>query len=470
METVTQSTKNNRSFSGLIHSFSVNTPVSIAPLAVFRVLFGLITLAGVIRFAALGWIDTQYLVPDFHFTYYGFGWVKPLPALWLYVVFGLMALSALFVALGLFYRIAAATFFLTFTYVELLDKAYYLNHYYFVSIMAFLMIWLPAHRYFSLDALRKPHLKTAFIARWPILLVQLQISILYVYAGFAKINDDWLIEAMPLRLWLPPHAHLPIIGPLLALPLTAYIFSWAGMLYDLTIPFWLLNKRTRPYAYFFVIIFHGMTALLFPIGMFPWVMTLLTLIFFSARFHQKIIYVIKRTVGCCTKYSEAKPSSHHISFNKSIAPLSKLALWFFVFFMIIQLLLPWRYLAYSGSLFWREEGYRFSWRVMLMEKAGYATFYVKNPETGREGEVINADFLNDFQEKQMATQPDMILQFAHFLARHYQKPGQPLPQVRAEVYATLNGKTGQLLIDPHRNLTDEKESFAQKDWLLPRPK
>ena len=441
---------------------------SAAPLAVFRVLFGFVMLAGVVRFAALGWIDTQYIDPLFHFTYYGFDWIKPLPAPWLYVVFGLMALSAFLIALGLFYRIAATTFFLTFVYVELLDKAYYLNHYYFVSLVAFLLIWLPAHRYFSLDAVRKPRLKMPFVARWPIILWQLQIGILYVYAGFAKINHDWLIEAMPLRLWLPPQAHLPLIGPLLAEPATAYIFSWTSMFYDLTIPFWLLARRTRPYAYVVVMVFHGFTALLFPIGMFPWVMTLLTLIFFSADFHQNIIDGLRQLFGRI--FGRRSAETPALSSPNSQTRLSRVALAFFGVFMLVQLLLPWRYLAYSGSLFWREEGYRFSWRVMLMEKAGYATFFVKDPATGREGEVINADFLNSFQEKQMATQPDMILQYAHFLARHYQRPNQPLPAVRAEVYVTLNGKTGQLLTDPNRNLTTEKESFAAKDWLLPRPK
>ncbi|MDV7400521.1 HTTM domain-containing protein, partial [Arthrospira platensis SPKY1] len=88
-----------------------------------------------------------------------------------------------------------------------------------------------------------------------------------------------------------------------------------------------------------------------------------------------------------------------------------------------QLLFPWRYVLYPGNLFWTEEGYRFSWRVMLMEKAGTATFYVKDTRSGREGVVDNREFLNPHQEKQMAMQPDMILQFAHFLGRHYEEKG-----------------------------------------------
>ena len=44
--------------------------------------------------------------------------------------------------------------------------------------------------------------------------------------------------------------------------------------------------------------------------------------------------------------------------------------------VFLQILLPFRYLIYEGELFWTEEGYRFSWRVMLMEKSGIATFTV----------------------------------------------------------------------------------------------
>lgn len=132
-----------------------------------------------------------------------------------------------------------------------------------------------------------------------------------------------------------------------------------------------------------------------------------------------------------------------------------------------QLLFPWRYLLYEGNMFWNEEGYRFGWRVMLMEKAGTAIFYVKDSRTGREGVVDNAEFLNSHQEKQMAMQPDMILQYAHFLAGHYAAQGVHDPQVRAEVYVTLNGHPSRLLIDPTVNLANIKDGWAQKEWVLP---
>lgn len=64
-------------------------------------------------------------------------------------------------------------------------------------------------------------------------------------------------------------------------------------------------------------------------------------------------------------------------------------------------------------------------------------------------------------------QPDMILQFAHFLGKHYAAQGLHAPQVRAEVYVTLNARPSRLLIDPQVDLMKEKDTFAAKKWILP---
>jgi hypothetical protein len=66
----------------------------------------------------------------------------------------------------------------------------------------------------------------------------------------------------------------------------------------------------------------------------------------------------------------------------------------------------------------------------------------------------------------MSMQPDMILQFAHFLGKHYAGKGVHKPQVRAEVYVTLNGRPSRLLIKPDIDLTRLQDSWAGKDWIL----
>jgi hypothetical protein len=137
------------------------------------------------------------------------------------------------------------------------------------------------------------------------------------------------------------------------------------------------------------------------------------------------------------------------------------------FHLLIQLLLPFRFVLYPGNLFWTEQGYRFSWRVMLMDKAGTAFFYVIDPKTDGTDEVSPSDYLTKQQEKMMSTQPDMILQFAHYLEKIYKKKGIKNPEIRVESYVTLNGKGSRLFIDPDMNLASLKESFKHKDWILP---
>ncbi|MGB4399560.1 MAG: HTTM domain-containing protein, partial [Daejeonella sp.] len=124
------------------------------------------------------------------------------------------------------------------------------------------------------------------------------------------------------------------------------------------------------------------------------------------------------------------------------------------------------YLLYKGELFWTEEGYRFSWRVMLIEKAGYAQFTVKD-RTGKFVVVNNSEFLTVLQEKMMSTQPDMILQYAHILKDHYQKHGFKAPEVYIDSYVALNGRRGRMMIDPTTDLAKQSESLRHKTWILP---
>ncbi|MEH0154402.1 HTTM domain-containing protein [Limibacter armeniacum] len=428
--------------------------VSIAPLITFRVIFGGMMLGSVIRFWLKGWIEELYLQPQFHFTYYGFEWVKPLGEYGMYLLFLSMAVAAFFIMVGFLYHYAAFVFFLAFTYVELIDLTTYLNHYYFVSLVSLLMIFVPANKAYSVDAMLKPKNRAKRIPFWAIGAIRLQLAIVYFYAGIAKLHPDWLLEAQPLRIWLAAHTDMPYIGFLFKYTWVAYFFSWFGAIYDLTIPFFLINRKTRPFAYLAVIAFHVMTAMLFPIGMFPYIMILSTLIFFSADFHEKIWGNVK--------FAAAKNPLENTDNIANIVMTLLLAV-FFTF----QLIFPFRYALYPGNLFWTEQGFRFSWRVMLMEKAGHITFYVENPENGNRVEIVNSDYLTPLQEKMMATQPDMILQFAHHLTAIYQEKGIEKPKVYAKCYVTLNGRPSKPFIDPTVNLAEEYDSFANKGWILP---
>lgn len=433
-----------------------NKQYPIEPLITFRVLFGLMMLISTSRFLMLDWVADHYINTQFQFKYFGFEWVSLLPPFWMYALHWLMLISSIGILLGAFYRLSAIVFFLTFTYIELIDLTYYLNHYYFVSIVAFILIFVPAGRAFSIDILRKPQQRISHTPFWVVGIFRLQLGIVYVYAGLAKINETWLFEALPLKIWLPAADKIPVLGWFFKQQITPYLFAWAGMLYDTFIVFFLSNRHTRLFAYLCVLFFHIVVGILFQIGIFPLVMIAATPIFFSADWHQKLWKWLNKFLKFDTYFAVFQAK------NKILAC-------FLLLFSAFQVLFPLRYLLYTGNIFWTEEGYRFSWRVMLMEKAGTATFYVKDSKTGREGMVMNDDFLRPHQEKQMAMQPDMILQYAHFLKKHYEKQGITNPKVRAEIYVTLNGKPSKLLFDPNLDLTKIKDNWQHKSWISSNP-
>ncbi len=438
----------------------LNKETEAAPLAAFRLLFGLLMFISMIRFWYHGWIEKLYINPEFHFKYYGFEWVL-VPGHFTYVLFIICGLAALSVAVGFKYRWAIIMFFLTFTYIELMDKTTYLNHYYFISILSFLLIFLPAGCYYSIDSKRNQEETVRFIPRWNIDALKLLLAIVYIYAGLAKLNADWMLNAMPLKIWLPSKYSLPILGNLMQQEWVHYLFSWGGAVYDLTIVFFLLYRKTRIPAFIMVVIFHLLTRILFPIGMFPYVMIVATLIFFDAGFHERLLKIIAAPLASLQTEQKSPLQLSERSLNY------KLKLGLIAIFFIVQLLLPLRFLLYPGHLFWTEEGYRFSWRVMLMEKAGSANFKIVDGKTGKRFYVRNRDFLTSFQEKQMATQPDLILEYAHYLGKTFESHGHQNVQVFVDSYVALNGRVSRPFINPEVDLMTKHESFRHKDWILP---
>jgi len=173
--------------------------VDIASLVFFRIAFGTVMLWEVFRYLRGDRIYRYWIDPSFHFTYPFFGWVHPWPGEGMILHFYLLGVLSVLIIVGLFYRLSMALFFVGFTYVFLLEQAQYLNHFYFVSLVSFLMIFVPAHRAASIDALIRPKLRSATTPVWALSLLAGQMGIVYFFGGIAKINRDWL-RGEPMRL------------------------------------------------------------------------------------------------------------------------------------------------------------------------------------------------------------------------------------------------------------------------------
>jgi hypothetical protein len=432
--------------------------------------FGAIVTMSALRFLANGWIDQLYVGPRFHFRYWGLGWLPlPSPAVTEALFVG-MALLGVLVAAGLWFRAAVALLFLVFTYLQLVDVANYLNHYYLVSLLAALLFFIPAHRAFSIDARLRPAIRTGTLPAWCTYLLRFQVAVVYVNAGLAKATGDWLLHAQPLNIWLAARTDLPVIGPYLDLPAAAYLAAWAGFLFDTTIAFFLLWRRSRPLAYVAVLAFHLMTHLLFPmIGMFPVIMVVAALVFFDPSWPR----TVARRLGGRRLLGRAWAAARTPGLPAAAAALRgrRLGAGLAIAgaFMLGQIALPLRAHLYGGNVSWHEQGMRFSWRVMTRAKNGSVTFMVRDPRSGREWQISPGKYLTPVQEREMAVQPDLILQLAHQIARDFASAGQPGVEVRADAYASLNGRRAARLVDPGVDLAREADGLASKRWITRAP-
>ena len=77
---------------------ALTAPADPLVLGVARVGFGLMMALSAARFLLLGWAGPLYVDPAFHFTYPGFGWVRPLPLAGMQAVLAVQVVSALLVA------------------------------------------------------------------------------------------------------------------------------------------------------------------------------------------------------------------------------------------------------------------------------------------------------------------------------------------------------------------------------------
>lgn len=439
-------------------------PVSAASGAVFRIAFGLLAALSAIRTLAYGWVEPLYLAPERHFTYPGFGWVAPWPGVGMYLHFGALALLGLAIALGWRYRPAVALYLLGFTYAELIDATLYLNHYHWITLTSALMVAMPLHRRWSLDARRDPRVRADHLPAWTIWTLRAQLAVVYLFAGLAKLNPDWLLRAEPLATWLPLRDGLTVVGPALGAPATAFALSWAGAAFDLTIVAWLLWPRTRAIAYACVIAFHVGTWVLFPeIGIFPWLMIAGTTLFFPPDWPDRVAARLGRRPArmAAIPAGRALPTRRARPARAGAAGLLALA--------ALEVVMPLRHLAYAGDVRWNEAGYRFSWRVMLTEKVGHASFLVRDPATGAEWRVAPESLLTPLQARMMATQADLILQTARWIAEDEAARGLPGVEVRAEVVVAMAGHPRRPLVDPTVDLASVDRALGTPSWVLARP-
>ncbi len=449
-------------------------PVDGAGLVVFRVALGVAIAAQCVRYLVKGWVRLHYIEPELHFTYPFFGWVAPWPGdgmLWHFV--GLTVLATLF-ALGLGYRVVTPLLFLGLAHWFLLDLTQYNNHYYLEVLLVGLAIFLPLERGWSVDAWRKPELRSPWVPRWSLWLLRFQFGIVYVYGGLAKFDLDWL-TGIPIR---------GILGGMEDQELYARINSeagglflaWSGLALDLFIVPLLLWRRTRIVAFLVITTFHLANHSLFRIAVFPWLMIAATTIYFPPDWPRRLL----------RRAASAPPEGTRFRLSKPLLALLALH-------VVFQLSFPFRRLAYPGRATWTEEGNRFAWTMMLRHKITRTPFEIRAvTEDGRPVSWTFEMFVVDgepvFQEidargrpprlhlevptnaqafKLVEYEPYALLQFAHHVAEVVRDRGYRDVEFYARNQVSLNGREPAFLVDPEVDLAAQETTLLPMPFLLP---
>jgi len=443
-------------------------------IAVFRIGFGLLMAFAILRLFLKGWVHEFYTLPAYHFTYPGFEWVRPLPSPWTECAIAATGLAAVGVALGWFYRLSSLALFVGLVYIELLDQTCYLNHYYLISLIAAWLCVAPAQCVWSCDALKHPHPAPFAACGWFLRLLRFQISVVYLFAGIAKLNLDWLGAGVPLRFWLAARSDLPGLGPWLTSPEVAITASWLGALFDLSVPFFLAHSRARPMALCAVVVFHGATGVLFPIGVFPWIMILCSTVFLDPRWPLQVIHRMRgprslQELSTSSSRVSPNPSSQSQP-NRPPAPSTN-TLWtqsrpvVVMLYALAQVTLPLRPYLDVSPPGWSMDGFNLAWQVMVMDKAGSVRFFVHNkgPHGITRHELNPHEDLTPRQIIYMAQDPYLIRDYARFRASKIPHRPQEQIAITVESFASYNGRPSQRMIDPSVALNLP----TQGAWIVP---
>lgn len=433
-------------------------PVDAASAVVFRIGFGLIMAWWCFDELRTGRVRALYVVPPFHFTYYPFDFIHPCPGQGMTVLFLAMLVLALCVAAGWFYRTAQVLFALGFTYVFLLDRTSYQNHYYLLTLVSWTLAILPLGRCGPrlgpqwID--RRPRSET--LPPWSLWLLRFHIALPYVFGGLAKLQGDWL-AGEPLRTHFRFAVWNPALRPLLASEPAVALFTWGGLLFDLAIVPLLLWRPTRIPAYVLCVAFHLMNAFLFQIHVFPWFMIFATTIFFEPDWPRRMLRRPRSLVDPVETRS-----------LRSVPARSRLGGILLGGYCLLQLALPFRHFLYAGNANWTERGHCFSWHMMLRVKESALRYYVTDPAKGVTTTVDLRRYVDAEQLSKFSRDPEMILHLAHHLAEERRRETGRDVEVHALVLTTLNGRKPELLIDPNVDLAKEPRGFFARSWIMPQ--
>lgn len=428
-------------------------PVSAASVAVFRMAFGLAIVVNSALYVPRV-IREHHIEPTFHFSYGPIDFLDPLPGVGMYLVYFAMMATGVLIALGRWYRLAAAAFFVLTTYVFLLDATFYQNHEYLISLLAALMTVLPVNGFWSADVRRGRTRGSSVVPAWVVWILRFQIGVPYFFGGIAKLNVDWL-RGEPLRTWMAARTDLEPFHTVLTNSSVIWFMNYGALLFDLLVVPLLLFRTTRVPAFVVACLFHLTNVWLFGLYIFPWLMIAATLLFFPPDWPLQILQRFRRQTPALGTMSGDRPHSTPALRRASPVATALLAAW-----VMVQLVVPLRHFAIEGRPSWTEEGHRFAWHMMLRDKSGSARFHLTDGD--RTWIVDPADHLTAEQTRELPWYPEHLVKFARHLSEIHGGA-----EVRAETWVSMNGRAPQPIVDPTVDLASVSSSWwGHAPWII----
>ncbi len=422
---------------------TLQEPIPSISISLFRVIYASILLIQTYYFLNSGFIQNNIISPIVSFPF--ISGLEPTNTMILMVLGYLMLIANLGMLYNKISRISTFIFFLCFTYFWLLDKGYFNNHYYFISLMCLLL---------SIVEKQPSFFQNIHIPRISLFSLQAMVFIVYFIAGINKLNTYWLIDFQPMKHILELKAEItnnPVFKKETIIMLACYF----GLLFDLFIGFLLFWKKSRAFAFILALTFHLSNHYLFSdvgeIGVFPFIMIASLILFINPQSLNQILKLDKKQKRIFNTY----PLIRNFIFS----------------FLIIQLLLPFRHLLFQGYVDYNGIGQRFAWRMKIMYKESDINYFIINKITQEKYSVNIKPMLTHRQYNNLKYFPDLIVPLAKKIKKEAnEKFDIKNAKITCEYKIRFMGGAEQLLFSPELDLTKIKPNTLSNKWLWPLKK
>lgn len=420
-------------------------------------LFAFVLLFQCLYFYWIDFIDKDLIQPVLHFPYPYLSFIKVLDPVIMYSILFVMIVSSLALIIGFMSRLFSFIFFLCFTYLWMIDKGIFNNHYYLLSLLLLLFCFIRSDRYLSISKRKEKENKA-----WELLILQFQFSLVLIYAGFNKLNYWWLVKHEPVHHILLGKAQMNE-NELWNSLLLEYVLVWGGLLFDLFIIPMLIWSKTRKMAIILFFIFNGLNTWIFydigEIGIFPLLMLSSLVLFVS---ESSLINILRKTPY---KY---RVIVHSKDLQSTKHNYSIYTLYLLVVYVLIQLLFPLRHHLFEGNVDYTGEGQRFSWRMKSMYKDFRISFLLKDERRGISANLDPRSVLTVKQYTNLGYYPELIIPVAENLRNAAKEKGVLDPKIYVDFKVGFMGMKPQYLLSPELELSEIKYSPLQHSaWILP---